>query len=237
MSLETDLRVDEDACGAFSAPRAHDNICQECGVRKVRHGVLQQYPKWVVVDVETTGVQPHRHDMLEIAALHVATGDAFTAKTKPPNDEVTVHKGALDTNKVNLRTHLGEAEPYHVVDQAMFEWLNERNEDDSSAFELIGKNPTFDLDFLQAKFERTPQLFHDYRTHDARTLMQARDTARNQRLGGSQTYYDKVLDFDYTHNALDDVLWETAVWLELLGFDHGLYFKAESQSTLMDHTK
>lgn len=114
----------------------------------------------VVVDVETSGLDPHRHGLIEIGAvlLDQATlepvGEFETAVRLPPPLEWDA--GAERVHGVREAEARSADRPDEATALWMFlEWL--RVEGGGCRLTLAGMNPAFDLSFLDWAAQRTGQ--------------------------------------------------------------------------------
>jgi len=92
--------------------------------------------KFAVVDIETTGLDPHKHEIIEIAIL--TNDEQYYAKVLPLNLEYADPK-ALEINGYNEKNWYG-AISASVVAQKTSHLLEGRI--------IIGHNPSFDMSFL-----------------------------------------------------------------------------------------
>lgn len=121
--------------------------------RARKAAVAAHAPDLVVVDTETTGRSPERHQVLELAAAHTdPTGRTVKRRAcsrvllEPWAD---VDPGALAVHGYDPRSTgwQAAARPLADVMQRFARWLPER-------FTLVAHNASFDLGFLRASFER-----------------------------------------------------------------------------------
>ena len=117
-------------------------------------------------DVETTGLFPHKHDILEISLIRLKDGEQKTWNLKPINPE-TIDLGALKINGIKLedithQTKFGR-ETYLDPNKTIVEIENWLMEDEVPAEDrfLIGQNiGRFDMPFLE-------QLWMKCNSHDS----------------------------------------------------------------------
>jgi DNA polymerase III epsilon subunit-like protein len=110
--------------------------------------------EFYVTDVETTGLDSHTHDVIELSVLRLSTGEQKTWTLKPTNVE-TIDPGALRVNghkMENLKWETREGrETYRNASEVLVEVENWLAEDGVPATHraLLGQNISFDKDFLE----------------------------------------------------------------------------------------
>jgi ribonuclease T len=135
----------------------------------------------VVVDVETAGFDPHKHALLEIAAVIpqmdaeglLTIAEIHSVHVKPfPGAELD--QAALEFNGINphhpLRIALEEKEALLKIFQPIRAALKENR---CTRAILVGHNPSFDLSFINAAAKRCGirrNPFHPFSTFDTATL-------------------------------------------------------------------
>lgn len=133
-------------------------------------------PHLIVVDVETSGLAPNVHDVLEVAAIDLTTGEELYFVPTPIRATwlQDAHPGAMKVNRYFERGVYA-----HQVD---LETTRKRWEDLGTMLDgniLAGVNPAFDARFIDAAME--------YHKVESRRRYQLRDLA---------TYAAGVLDID-----------------------------------------
>lgn len=134
----------------------------------------------IVVDVETSGLEPEKHALLELAAVTLA----FDGQQLVP--ATTYHYHILPFNGAKLEESslkfTGITDPFHPLRfaineqdalQDLFKHINRLcKEFDCERAVLVGHNPTFDLNFIQAACHRhhLKSPFHRFTTFDTATL-------------------------------------------------------------------
>lgn len=113
-----------------------------------------------VVDTETTGTNPEKHDVIEVSFFRLSDNQQKTWYIKPINPE-TIETKALYINKHNLddilhKTAHGKEtylDPVNVIED-IENWIMD---DDATINEraFVGQNPQFDFDFLKALWKKT----------------------------------------------------------------------------------
>lgn len=107
-----------------------------------------------VTDVETTGLDSHLHDVIELSILRLSTGEQKTWTLKPTNAE-TIDPGALRVNghkmeDLRWETRSGK-ETYREASEVLIEVENWLANDGMPAAQrvLLGQNVSFDKDMLE----------------------------------------------------------------------------------------
>lgn len=110
--------------------------------------------EFYVTDVETTGLDSHAHDVIELSMLRLSTGEQKTWSLRPTNPDA-IDLGALRVNGHKLEdlrweTKLGR-ETYRNASEVLVEVENWLAEDGVPATHraLLGQNISFDKDFLE----------------------------------------------------------------------------------------
>ena len=104
--------------------------------------------KLIVIDVETTGLDPARHGLAAVAALDMDDGQLFYSAVRPHRG-ADVSDEALAVNGLS-REALLVAPTEGQVMSALGRWLSAR-----APFLPAGVNPRFDIDFLRAAEARS----------------------------------------------------------------------------------
>ncbi len=112
-----------------------------------------------VGDVETTGLDPQLHDIIEVSLWRMSDGEQRSWLVKPLNEE-TIQEESLKINKHKREDILGLTkfgkENYLDPAQAVMdieEWMMEDDVGvDDRAF--IGANPSFDISFLEGLWKK-----------------------------------------------------------------------------------
>lgn len=101
-----------------------------------------------VVDTETTGLDAHRHGLLEVAVLHLASEATRTWLVMPDHGSEW-EAAALRVNGLTpeILTELPRVTPSQMAWELM-RWI--RNRSGGAQAVVVGKNPTFDRAFLDA---------------------------------------------------------------------------------------
>ena len=105
----------------------------------------------VVVDVETSGLDPRIHGILEIGAVKMATGDEFTCEVRL-EDDMVYDQGVYRVN--GIAEERARSSERMSVEAALFElfgWLSPCP-DGGKGWLMAGSNPRFDDGFLRAAY-------------------------------------------------------------------------------------
>ena len=102
--------------------------------------------KLLFVDVETTGLNPDIHGVIQVAALY--EDKEFTAKVNPGKN-VTYDKEALKINKIKKKK-IKKFPKSNVVLSNFVRWMKEEVSpyDKNDKFIAVGYNVKFDVEFL-----------------------------------------------------------------------------------------
>jgi len=111
-------------------------------------------PNIIILDLETTGLDPFKHEILEIGAVNVATGETFECKVHPLRIKEADPK-ALEINGYNK----AEWEEAFLLPNAL-KLLNEFVGISQPYF--MAYNASFDLSFLEKAYQdcALPWPFH-----------------------------------------------------------------------------
>lgn len=169
----------------------------------------------VSVDIETTGLDPMRHQVLSVGMVNVLNiKDTFYRTIKHP--EYTVTPKALQVNGINLATWEGCSPAEAAAD--MYSWLVSRHEKEWMA---LGFNVgTFDLQFLKRMFEQAkiPYIFH-YRSIDLNSCMELKGVRKSD-IDGELLLHEYLKQNPSNvelkaHHALADAMINVLVWYAL----------------------
>ena len=120
-------------------------------------------PDFIVVDVETGGLDPKEHSLLSVGAVDLKSGREFYGECK---SEKQCTDKALEINGIDLKEWQYKPSVADMI-KRFDEWVY----DCTSKKILAGMNPRFDYDFLNQTFDecgiRNPFVF---RTVDLHTL-------------------------------------------------------------------
>lgn len=112
-----------------------------------------------MIDLETTGLVAGRHGILEIGAIHPASGDKWTIGVDPRPCEIDEESLALNGT---TREELADASrlPAHAAVFWLVKWMFTRSGGLTAI--LAGRNIGFDLGFLLAAAEQMEADERDY---------------------------------------------------------------------------
>ena len=104
----------------------------------------------IVVDIESTGLDPAIHVPIEIAAINTATGEElYIAPNVYPENWANADPAALAINRYFERRvfdHIGSTDAEHENAELLAQWLDGNT--------LAGSNPRFDLGMIAVWFTR-----------------------------------------------------------------------------------
>ncbi len=170
----------------------------------------------IIVDVETTGLNPYANGIISIGAVNFLHPDQYFYADGRPHNDVIVTNGALN---VNGYTH---GELYTLQDSIFdvmnkfIKWVNDQDIDTPRI--LAGHNIAFDYHFLLAEMDRNLIDRHEFpfkhRTIDLHTIAQTHYIQKK----GFQYPADMPADFiqeklglprePTPHHALNGAVWE-----------------------------
>ena len=111
------------------------------------------------IDVETTGVNPNKNGIIQLACLIEIDGkvvDKCHLKIKPFEKDV-IEQSALDTVGVTLEEIMQYEDPtnaYWQFRKMLEKYINVYDKNKANKFIPVGYNVQFDLDFLDAFFRK-----------------------------------------------------------------------------------
>lgn len=198
----------------------------------------------VIIDIETAGFNPKKNALLEIAAVIVEPDNNMDLViTERYSTHVTPFKNSeLDASALKFNG----IDPHHpfrmAIDEKdaldmMFKPIKEAvKRNNCTRAILVGHNPAFDINFLNAAIHRTQikrSPFHPFSTFDTATL---------GGLAYQQTVLAKIAqaagldwDNDKAHSALYDAEKTAEVFCRIINRWKQLELMAESQSEEQTH--
>jgi len=211
-------------CETLLTPTGRDPSladCDNCGWHgHLGHALHEPSPPAVVpampyvsVDIETTGLDPDRCQILEIGAVwedwQRPLKELPTYRRLVVHDEYYGSAFALAMNVNLLKELSGERQPWFLdenqVAEDMAEWLKSCGWDGKTGLMPAGKNfASFDRQFLKRlpRFEQLVRLHH--RTLDPAILYWQPD---DEKLPDSKTCYERAgIDGKVAHTAVEDAL-------------------------------
>lgn len=166
----------------------------------------------IVIDVETTGLNPLNHGLLEIAAVNIKLVDQLFR----PEETFVCHVLPFEGAKIDeVALQINKIDPYHpfrfAIDESkalekLFEFTNHALQAAKCRRAvLVGHNAHFDLSFLQSAMKRckiTKSPFHAFTCFDTATLagLAYGKTILAKALKAAQIEFDK----EKAHSALYD---------------------------------
>lgn len=179
-------------------------------IKNIRHRFRGFLP--VVVDIETSGVNPEKNALLEICAVLINLNEDGTfSKGKEifehiiPFDGAILDKESLEFNKIDpfqpLRFAISEKEALTRI----FDLINlELRTQNCSRAVLVGHNAWFDLLFLKSAIQRTKlkSPFHAFTCFDTATLaaLAYKQTVLSKALNTAKIEFDS----NEAHSAIYD---------------------------------
>jgi DNA polymerase III epsilon subunit-like protein len=177
----------------------------------------------IVIDIETTGIDPAKHGIISIGAVNFDDPNEWFYGEGRPSASVEITDGALDVNGFK-REELSELpDPIVVTLSNFFRWCAVQ---ESTPLIIGGHNPGFDKSFIFAESERcglrkslNPFGYH---TIDLHTVAHA-DYLRKQ-----GHWYAKIMpayhiyrqlgipDEPKPHYALNGAVWEAEAFSRIL---------------------
>jgi len=114
-------------------------------------------------DTETTGLDPKKHDILQLAYLVEIDGKTRDEGNifMQPFDYSTITKEALDVNKLNLeqiKTYQNPKNAYDVFVKMLAKYVNKYDRTDK--FSPAGYNIGFDCEFLKEWFIKNRDVYY-----------------------------------------------------------------------------
>lgn len=106
----------------------------------------------LVVDVETTGLNPYRNGILSIGAVNFKYPENYYYAEGRPQASVVLEKRALEINGFTEEELRALPKPMIEVMVEFYEWINQQPKD--TPLIIGGHNVGFDIWFLRAEHER-----------------------------------------------------------------------------------
>ena len=175
------------------------------------------------IDIETTGLDPHHHDIIEIAIQPLdetfkPSSDIppFVARIKARRPQNASAK-AMEVNGLDLN----DGDEYHEFLARLLAWLEEYRID---KIQMLGQNADFDRSFIEANIPELGQMLGHRFIRDSQRLACAyNDLVRLktgkpafEKLGLSDLRKALGIEGSQVHRALDDALDAARVYKVLL---------------------
>lgn len=180
--------------------------------------------RMLLIDTETTGFNPEKHQLLEVGILILEQGEVInTLELKIKHKEYLVTQGAMKTNKINLIEHEEEAVELEEAAKEIINFLEYNF--NGEHYLIIGQNVNFDIKFIEKLFLSTGRIkdfrkFVGYRTLDIMQLfliknIEGKVKAEKQDLDYILNTLNIEIPVD-RHSALTDCFLEYEVLKKLL---------------------
>jgi hypothetical protein len=189
--------------------------------------------KILSVDLETTGLDPHKHQVLSIGAVCPNTCNHFYVEFAW--EELLVTPQAMEINQIDLRIKNPKALPPDEAMDALEKWLGKNGIRGHEECRILGKNPTgIDRPMLAKLWKQyrsclpAPVKFpFSHRTVDLNTLFagiaEANGLNTNEvraeisKIAGEQLKIEQPDVYAMgQHHALSDAYWNVYAWKECL---------------------
>ena len=166
-------------------------------------------------DVETTGLNPKRNDIIQLACMVEIEGnivETWESKIKPC-DTTTIDHRALEVNKLRVEDVLKYPEPKSVLKEfqkVLSKYVDKFNRGDK--FAPAGYNVQFDINFLSSFFEKCGDNYYgsyfNYKSIDPLRIVHIMDYERqidlpNYKLATVCRHYN--IPIEGAHEALADI--------------------------------
>lgn len=145
----------------------------------------------IVVDVETTGLDPSKHSIVSIGAIDFNNPSNQFYATCIAWEGADISEYALKINGFTYQQVLMNNE--YTLEEAMEEFLDWAHGCEEKT--IAGENPKFDLNFLADSAKRSGLKWNlGYRSVDVHTLCYAHQLNRNKKLPKKEGYSNLSLD-------------------------------------------
>jgi len=182
------------------------------------------------VDLETSGLDPDRHEILSIGIVDLTIGSRFYKEIY--HDDLYVNVDALEINDFDLsqrQNRLSQEIVFDKLEQYMIKQLSWYKNDEKYTPKtaiLLGLNPTFDLNFLRAKWGKflKSDFVFSHRVIDLNSIFVYLDNAfgippghNNHRQYVDKDVKKRILQKEgegvlVKHNAFNDAIWNVYAW-------------------------
>lgn len=166
----------------------------------------------VSLDLETSGLDPHRHEIIEVGMVAFLPDEGFPVQNQltfsVPFREAYADPEALEINGWGRREFPPQWDHFYAA-EVIHSWLNEAW--------ILGKNPAFDLEFIRNWYSRRgiqcPRWHH--RTIDLTALAMGAMQLATPPSGEYLRQFVPLPD-DQVHTALGDAQWNYRCFRELM---------------------
>lgn len=153
--------------------------------------------EFVIMDIETTGLDPYSDRIIEIGIIKVKDGEIIDQYNTLINPEMDIPITATRIN--NITNHMVKNKPkiYDVIDK-IYNMLNVQT--------IVGYNVRFDLSFLDVALGRSNLTIDSPKILDVLDLVRqtiSKDQIQNRKLTTLKDYFN--IDSD-SHRAIDDCI-------------------------------
>ncbi len=156
---------------------------------------------FVLIDVETTGFDEKKHQILEVGMLVIKNMEIVDKlEVKVKHKEYVITAGAMEANKINILAHNKQAIEEKEAAELILKFLNDNKAEEEEGYIVIGQNIGFDIKFLEAMFLRC-YLIKEYRKVISYRNLDLMQLALIKNLEG-KIYLEKQ-DLDHILNQLN----------------------------------
>lgn len=177
--------------------------------------------KTIILDFETSGLNPYHDDIIEIGAKILGEDNIFTMLVKPKSGNL-ICKKITDITNITNRMIMNEGKSWEISYIAFYNWLIENLDKNNPNLIVSHNGTTFDFIFLEKLLFHLNENSHDieelkkFNIHYIDTLLLSR------KLLPSRTYYNQKslcnsynIDIIQEHRALGDVLCLEKIYMKL----------------------
>lgn len=198
--------------------------------------------KVIYVDCETTGLDPAKTELVQLAGIIEINGEVveeFDLRCRPEKIK-NIEAKALACNGLTvagMRTFPTRLTCYTEFIATLDQYIDRYNKDDK--FMWIGQNPNFDVGFVKALFNEFDNkyfgAYFDRRTSDLITLALAmRQRKLFSPINFKLTSMAAALNIEYdAHDALADIRTTREIWKIFLGWINLQQSKPAKQINLL----
>ncbi len=185
------------------------------------------------VDLETSGLDSEKHEILSIGMVDITIGTRFYKEICYEN--LQINTKALAINRFDFSkndTRLSQELVFQKLEAYMTEqmsWYKPGEKYNKRDVRILGLNPSFDLNFLKTKWKKylTSDFPFSHRTVDLNSIFIYLDIigvqpgfANNRdfitELADKQIETKEGKEFLTKHNAMNDAIWNVYAWEECI---------------------